>query len=252
LLIPWLSNQKESASRRIVKKQKGDGMNLLDIKGSYDLIAGLGSWCGPALHLNRYNFRKSSFPLDWVQSPFLSDVNRLLKNRFAGYMELENMTEKDILAHFVDNGNVIYQPGGTEPARAHYVHDSYYKIDSVHDFPMIPYQDWKVQYPAFKEKLNRRIQRFLTKIAQSQSTLFIRYEWLTASYKDIIELHSVLSELTNGKFNLLIMQPVGGVQGVIDMNWPIDGICFVTIPRDEDPNNHAIWDQVLQGITLTN
>ncbi|WP_459735338.1 DUF1796 family putative cysteine peptidase [Peribacillus sp. N1] len=39
-------------------------MNLLDIKGSYELIAGLGSWCGPALHTKRHDLRRNSFPLD--------------------------------------------------------------------------------------------------------------------------------------------------------------------------------------------
>lgn len=47
------------------------------------------------------------------------------------------------------------------------------------------------------------------------------------------------------------MQPVDGLNRVIDMNWPNDGICFVQVPRN-DPSNNAIWDQVLKGITLTN
>ena len=227
-------------------------MNLLDIKGSYELIAGLGSWCGPALHTKRYGLRRNSFPLDWVQSGFLPEVNRLLKNKFEGYMELENMYEKNILAHFVDEGNVVLEPGGTQPSKAHFVHDSHYKIDSVHDFPKIPNQDWTVQYPAFKNKLNHRIQNFLTKIQQSKNTLFIRYESETANYEDIIELQSILSQLTTGKFNLLIMQPVdGGLTGVRDMNWPHDGICFVHVPRS-NPSDKAIWDHVLQGLTLTN
>lgn len=45
------------------------------------------------------------------------------------------MHEKNILAHFVDEGNVVLEPGGTQPSKAHFIHDSHYKIDSVHDFP---------------------------------------------------------------------------------------------------------------------
>ncbi|WP_364279339.1 DUF1796 family putative cysteine peptidase [Peribacillus frigoritolerans] len=30
------------------------------MKGSYDVIISLGSWCGPSLNLRRF-----SFPLDW-------------------------------------------------------------------------------------------------------------------------------------------------------------------------------------------
>lgn len=48
------------------------------------------------------------------------------------------------------------------------------------------------------------------------------------------------------------MQPVdSGLTGVKDMNWPHDGICFVHVPRS-NPIDNAIWDHVLQGISLTN
>jgi hypothetical protein len=40
-------------------------LKLQDIKGSYDVIISLGSWCGPSLNLRRF-----SFPLDWVVSKF--------------------------------------------------------------------------------------------------------------------------------------------------------------------------------------
>ncbi|MBM7691209.1 hypothetical protein JOC77_000614 [Peribacillus deserti] len=225
-------------------------INLRDIQGSYDVVVGLGSWCGPALHLKRLNLRKSSFPLDWVQSPTLPDVNRLLKNKFEGYMKLENMIKKDILAHFVDEGNVVLEQGGTEPAKAHFITDTFYNIDSVHDFPMIANQEWTVQYPSFKEKLNHRIHRFLTVIGQSQSTLFIRYEWGTSSFEEKVELQSILSEITNGKFRILFMQPVDGLQGVKDLNCSVDGICLVEVPR-QNPSHNVIWDHVLKGVTLS-
>lgn len=165
-------------------------------------------------------------------------------------MELKNMIKKDINADFIHEGNVVFQAGGTEPAKAHFIHDTYYNIDSVHDFPIIPNQDWTVQYASFKEKLNHRIQNFLSKLAQSQYTLFIRHEVRTANYKEIVELQSILSKMTKGKFNILIMERVDGLQGVKDMNSDIEGICLVQVPRS-NPGNNAIWDQILQGITLT-
>ncbi|CAH0261944.1 hypothetical protein SRABI96_03452 [Peribacillus sp. Bi96] len=225
-------------------------MNLREIQGSYDLVASLGSWCGPALHTKRHNLRKNSFPFDWVQSPFLSDVNKLLKNRFEGYMELGNMVEKEILAHFVDEGNTVFEQGGTEPAKAHFIHDSYYHIDSVHDFPRIPNQDWIVQYPSYKEKLKQRIERFFTHITQSQSILFIRYEWGKANDDEVVELQSILSQITKGKINILIMEPLDGLQGVKEVNWGLNGICLVQVPR-QNPDDHAIWDEVLKGVILT-
>ncbi|MEP9405607.1 DUF1796 family putative cysteine peptidase [Peribacillus frigoritolerans] len=63
-------------------------LKLQDIKGSYDVIISLGSWCGPSLNFRRHNLRQFSFPLDWVVSNSLPDVSRILKNRFAGFIDL--------------------------------------------------------------------------------------------------------------------------------------------------------------------
>lgn len=227
-------------------------LKLQEIKRKYDVAVGLGSWCGPAIHLRRHHLRKASFPLDWVQSPYLSDVNRLLENRFANYMELGNMVKRDIHADFVHEGHVVFDTGG-KVAKAHFIHDSFYRIDSVHDFQILPNQDWTEQYPAFKEKLNVRINRFLTTIKQSQSTLFIRYEWSEwspAKLEEIKKLHSILSQLTNGNFTLLIMQStLSGIKGIKDMNFASKDICLIVVPR-EDPGDTAIWDQVLGGISV--
>jgi hypothetical protein len=228
-------------------------MNLQTLQGSYNLIASLGSWCGPALYSERHNLRKYSFPFDWIQTPFLLDVNRLLKNKFQGFMELENMVEKDILANYIDdNGYPIFKSGTQDPMRAHYVTDTQYNIDSVHDFPIIPHQPWTLQYSPYKVRLNHRIQTFLNQIAQSHRILFIRYEWMPTSYEDVIILKSILTEMTNGNFNILLIETVdNGLQGVKDMNFgtPDDGICWVQVSR-ENCTNPSIWDVLLKGITL--
>ncbi|MDU9695672.1 DUF1796 family putative cysteine peptidase [Priestia aryabhattai] len=225
-------------------------LNLQDIKGSYDLMLGLGSWCGPSLNLRRHNWRRFSFPLDWMISNSIADVSRLLKNKFSGFMDLENLQRTDGYAHFLDDGVAIFpEEGGTEPVNAHFIHDMHYNIISVHDFPIIPNVDWTVMYPSYKEKLNQRITRFFEKIENSPSVLFIR--WGAATPEEAIELKTTLSELVKGPFNILLLQPLDGLKGVIDMNWTIDGICSVQVPLD-NPNDEAIWDYVLNGLSLTN
>lgn len=221
-----------------------------DIKGSYDLMVGLGCWCGPALHLRRHNLRKFSFPLDWVISNSLPDVSRLLKNRFQGFMELKNMRRTEGYAHFLDDGHAIFPPGGgTEPVNAHFIEDTYSNIVSVHDFPVISNQDWKVLYPSYKARLNRRIDRFLEKVTNSPSILFIR--WGVTNPTEAMELKSVLSEMAPGKFNILILNPVPGLQKISPMDWGIDGIASIQVPLD-NPNDDSVWDYALQGLTLTN
>jgi hypothetical protein len=223
-------------------------LNLNDIKKSYDVIVSLGSSCSPAMQLRRHNLRRFSGPLDWSVSLTLSDVSRLLKNKFDGFMEIKNMRLLEETHFFLDEGvAVLPRDGSTQPIKSYFVKDTYYNILSVHDFPILPNQDWSVTYPSYKEKLNYRINRFLEKITNSQSVLFVRWK---ASYDEAIELQSVLSEIVNGHFNILILHPVDGSQGVSEMNWGLDKVCSVKVPNDT--NDNSTWDFVLNGITLNN
>ncbi|MGE7650635.1 DUF1796 family putative cysteine peptidase [Peribacillus frigoritolerans] len=103
----------------------------------------LGSWCGPSINLKR-----SSFLLDWVVSNSLPDVSRILKNRFAGFMDLKNMKQVDGIAFYLDDGDVVFSDEGSKQQKAHIIQDTYYNVISIHDFPMIPNQDWIHLYPA--------------------------------------------------------------------------------------------------------
>jgi hypothetical protein len=223
-------------------------MNLQDIKGSYDVIVSLGSACNPAMLLKQHNLRRFSGPLDWCASNSLSDVNRLLKNRFEGFMEFENMCLLDETNFFLNDGDAVLSgDGSTQRIKAYWVKDTYYNVISMHDFPILPNQDWTVTYPSFKEKLNRRINRFLEKITNSQSVLFVRW---AASYNQAVELQSVLSKIVKGRFTILILCPVDDLQNISEMNWGIDRVCAVKVPNK--PFDNSTWDYVLNRITLTN
>lgn len=220
-------------------------MNLQDIKGSYDAIVSLGSICWPAIHLKRHNLRRFSSPLDWVLSASLSDVNRLLKNKFNGFMELENM-------HLMDADATVFfikDNGATLPTKTHLIRDAYYNIVSAHDFPILQNKDWTVSYSSYKRKLNYRINRFLKKLTSSQSVLFVRWASNHDQYDQVVELQSILSGITKGKFNILILHPVEGLQNISEMNLGIDGVCSVQVPSDFTSN--STWDYILNGITLT-
>ncbi|MEH7210142.1 DUF1796 family putative cysteine peptidase, partial [Priestia megaterium] len=66
-------------------------MNLEDIKGHYDAIFSLGDLCLTSLQLKDNNLRTFSGILDWVSSPSLKNVNVLLQNRFADFLNLKNL-----------------------------------------------------------------------------------------------------------------------------------------------------------------
>jgi hypothetical protein len=223
-------------------------MNLQDIKGSYDVIVSLGSASNPAMLLKQHNLRRFSGPLDWCVSNSLSDVSRLLKNRFEGFMEFENMSLLDKTeTYFLNDGDPVMPDGSTQLIKAYWVMDTYYNVISMHDFPILPNQDWTVTYPSFKEKLNRRINRFLEKITNGQSVLFVRW---AGSYNQAVELQSVLSKIVKGQFTILILYPVPDSQNISEMNWGIDRVCAVEVPNK--PFDNSTWDYVLNGITLTN
>lgn len=232
--------------KNIILKLEGDDMYVQDIKKPYDLIVSLGSSCAPAINLRRHNLRRFSMPLDWMVSYSLSDVNRLLKNKFQGFMELQNLTLLEETHFFLNDGVPVY-PGsnGGQPVKSYFIKDTFYNIISVHDFPIIPNQNWKTDYPSYKAKLNLRIERLLNELMNSKATLFIRW---SANYDQAVELQSVLSQLLKNDFHILILNPVNGLQSVNETDWKINRVCVVNVPNDM--NNNATWDYVLNGITL--
>lgn len=225
-------------------------MNLQDIKESYDLIVSLGSACNPSLQLNRLNLRRfTSSPLDWSYSPFLSDVNRLLCNKFDGFMEIDNTRLIDNAGNsvYIDN-NVLKYPNQNihVQKKSYIIQDTRYNIFSAHDFPILQNKHWTATYSKFKRNLNYRVSRFMKRMMNSESILFIRW---VAEYEQTVELQSILSKITKGNFKILILNPIDNLQSPVEINWGIDKVCTVNVPTD--PNSISTWDYVLNGITLT-
>ncbi|KRF18677.1 DUF1796 family putative cysteine peptidase [Paenibacillus sp. Soil787] len=220
-------------------------MHLLEIKKSYDVVVSLGCNCATAYHLKRHNLRRFSSPLDWMKSPTLSDVTRMLMNQFNGFMEIENLCLMGNASHVVEG----FENDEVRPNHiaTYEVKDVYYNINSYHDFIAVQNQDWSITYPAVKEKFNRRVNRFQEKIIQDNSILFVR---LGATIDETIELQSVLSKLTKGQFHILIVN-LGQQSVVIEKDWEIDKVCSVQIPNfNGEDGVYSAWDTILDGITI--
>jgi hypothetical protein len=118
-------------------------MRLQELKGSYDAIFSLGDLCLSSIQLQNNNLRPYSGVLDWMASPKLSDVNRLLKNRFIGFMDLPNLR---IIGYADDNICVS---------------DEAYHFVSNHDFEVGPNTLTHLgTYPEVREKFDRRLNVF--------------------------------------------------------------------------------------------
>ncbi|USK76737.1 hypothetical protein LIT31_09425 [Peribacillus frigoritolerans] len=57
------------------------------------------------------------------------------------------MKQVDGIASYLDDGDVFFLMGGKQQ-KAYFIQDTYYNVISVHDFPLIPNQDWTHFSPA--------------------------------------------------------------------------------------------------------
>ncbi|MGN4541668.1 papain-like cysteine peptidase [Bacillus cereus group sp. MYBK95-2] len=224
-------------------------MNLEDIQKSYGVIVSLGGLCQVTNQIKRHNLRTFSGPLDWFYYPSLSDVNRLLQNRFKKFMKLENMVIEGSESYGLIESEFDNQIKWAERI-TYCIKDTYYNCFSMHDFPINSEKDLKSTYPSFKAKLDTRINRFLEKINSSESILFIR---IWGNRDEAVELQNVLSEITNKDFNILIVNFKEGISNIVEQNWGISRVCSIELPRYQDrwEGDDSDWDVILNKITLT-
>jgi hypothetical protein len=206
-------------------------MKWRDSLGGYKAYMSLGSTCQTAYQLRRLGLRKHAGPLDWFVSDSIGGVVRLIDQRFKGFME----------------PNQLELIGTTYECFV--VRDNATDIISFHDFPLYLTADrWRDAYPEFKQKLNRRVDRFMRTI-QSQPILFIR---TNSNRKEAQELHAALKRLMPGKFHLLIVNNhQEDRKDVIYEDWRLGGISSVLLPKGEDWRGlNQAWDTCMKGFKL--
>ncbi|WP_068777902.1 DUF1796 family putative cysteine peptidase [Paenibacillus sp. GM2] len=206
-------------------------MLLHELKGQYQAVFSLGDNCLPAIQLERNGLRPYSGPLDWLAIPQLSDLNRLLLNRFAGFMDLSHLK---VLSKVSD--------------RLFLVEESFYQLYLNHDF--FTHNNTETQliaYPEVKAKYDRRVNRFLEKIATCQRILFVHSG---GTLQQLPALTAVLSQIVAGDFRLLHVNH-SPVQRIIDNHCPQSKVCSLSLPDREIWNgNNSLWAQILSGITI--
>lgn len=208
-------------------------MQLKDIQRNYDTVISLGGSCQVAAQMARHSLRTFSGPVDWFIFPSVLCLTKTIDSGFQGFMGYQNL---EILSSNEMN---------------YVVRDKFYDCYSYHDFPLSCNGDISSFYPQFKEKIDRRIQRFYQKLMDKDSILFIR---LTGESKDIRELASVLDRLTKSDFKLLVVNH-STEQTVKEVAWDIPKVCSVEIynPPNLWSGCDQDWDVLLNGInTLDN
>ena len=205
-------------------------MDLSQLKGEYDAIFSLGDLCLGSIQLKKHNLRPYSGVLDWMASPELSKVNELLENRFAGFLEYDNLRVIGYADSFIC------------------VSDDGYNLVSNHDFDGERNTlEYLGAYPDVMEKYERRIQRFLTEMTNAKRILFVRTE---GTLMDAAELQDVLSRIVKHDFSILLINHTH-VQGIKETSWPLEKVCSIEFPnQDIWEGNHDLWKEVLSGIRL--
>ncbi|MFL0499089.1 DUF1796 family putative cysteine peptidase [Priestia megaterium] len=206
-------------------------MGLENIKGNYDAIFSLGDLCLTAIQLRENNLRPFAGVLDWVASPSLGTVNRLLQNRFSNFLDPSNL--KPI--KYVSQWDL-------------FVLDEVNNIGFNHDFKTDKNTLTHLGgYPEVKEKYDRRIQRFLEKMSTSQRILFVRTE---ATLNEVQELESTLSGMIKNDFRILVVNH-SNVNDMIEKNWPLEKVCVVELPNHDIWNaNNNYWKKIFEGVSL--
>ncbi|TVY02156.1 DUF1796 family putative cysteine peptidase [Cohnella terricola] len=204
-------------------------MKLQEIKGTYDTIYSLGDLCLASIQLKQNKLRPFSGVLDWMASPQLHDVNRLLRYRFEEFMNPSNL-------------RIIGYAGEDKICVA----DDFYNMVSNHDFDVGNNSLTLLSgYPEVKEKFDRRIRRFLHKAATSKKMLFVRTE---GDLEDAAELQDVLYDLVRYDFRVLIVNHTN-VDRLVEDNWPLKRVCSVQLPAaNKWTDNNHLWTRLLQGV----
>ncbi|MFZ3587676.1 DUF1796 family putative cysteine peptidase [Bacillus sp. DJP31] len=211
-------------------------MRIQDLKGEYSAIFSLGDLCLAALQLRKSNLRPFAGPLDWMSSPSLSDVSRLLNNKFIGFMDLENLTP------------IGYSTGvdSAEPYIA--VTDNAYHIVSSHDFKASRNTlSQLATYPDVRVKLDRRTERFLYMLKKCKRILLIRTE---GTFEEVLELEAALSKIGSNNFHILVVNHTN-VSGITEKEWPVKRVCSIELPDVEKwSGNDHLWRSIFEGITI--
>jgi hypothetical protein len=204
------------------------------LQGEYDAVFSLGGHCLPSIQLDKNGLRPYAGPIDWMISGSLSDVNRLLAARFAGFMEYSNMV---INGHDYGGYNYLLE-------------DMAYHITAAHHFPVSVNSPGNlVSYPDFKATLDRRISRFLDKMDIALKILLVR---VGGFREQVVELEAVLSSIIKHDFRILFVEYTGS-RGVRELDWGLGKVVSVELPPEDIWNGHdELWRYMLEEVRLSN
>jgi hypothetical protein len=152
---------------------------------NHEIYISLGNACGVA-----YNIVNHRFPFDWIRTPRLTLINKLISNHFDGFMDINNFKFVKYSNNFV-GGKCIYC-------------NTKYNLKFCHDFT---FDDINKEFDIIQTKYNRRIERLYNALKSNEFIHFIRDDYLH-KYKinDIKEFIGIIKDINpNIKFKITVI-----------------------------------------------
>ncbi|WP_339296234.1 DUF1796 family putative cysteine peptidase [Paenibacillus sp. FSL W7-1279] len=175
--------------------------------------------------------RRFAGPIDWMGTPVLPQISRMLRNRFEGMLVYSNLLMVNQASEELYN-----------------IWDQEYDLYLNHDFYVHNnFPPDLLGYPDVKVKYDRRIARFLQTLGSGGRILFIRTD---SSREDIKELVDSLKQICYGPFHVLAVnhEPV---QEIEMLDWNLEHVCAVKMPNvDIWFSNRFRWSFLFQGMYL--
>lgn len=141
-----------------------------EIGGGYKHIISLGSFCSPALEIERLGLRDGSYPFDWVLSRSINNIVELISNGFSDLFNVDFFYQWKSQCSTYENIKC--------------------DIVFVHDFSQ--WRDLDSQLQQVMDKYQRRINRFYNAI--QEKTLFVRYIESDSEYKYVEKNYDFILE----------------------------------------------------------
>jgi len=206
----------------------------------FDAVVSLGNVCGVASQIKRKDLRASSGPVDWFSTGNDEGFLRLLENRFADFMKLENLRVMGTYEKNIGRGPTL----SIEDMKynVYSMHDLTYKGDLIIDLD---------EYKDLKEKTDRRVSRFLDQLETLDSMLFVRR---SGSKDHFIRLCGLLERMRKGKdFHLMAVVPKREYGNARCM--ACGRISVYYEEKTSEESSWALddreWDRILEGVVLS-
>lgn len=196
----------------------------------FDAIFSLGYNCQVAAQLRKNKLRHAAGPWDWFNFASTHEFCKVIQSQFSDFMLRDNLD--------------IYG----KSANCYYVRDKQSSCLSFHDFKNNPEKLPLYDYPAFRERLDRRIERFNRCLNSEVKTLLVR---IIPHIKDAETIDRAIRETYSNPNVSLLFIKLSSSPGIVALPSFSDRVLIKQIPKGPTwEGDSEAWKTILGGFSL--